>query len=406
MTARTRALEGVRVLDLGTITAGAATSVVLADFGADVLKVEWPGQPDPFRAWTQITSAQTADVNASPPFHTVNRNKRGVGVNLKSPEGREVLLRLAATVDIVVENFRQGVLDRLGIGFEELRRVNPRVILLSLTSQGTSGAVARYGSFGSTLDALGGLMSITGYGPEEPTWSSNNVNYPDQLVSFFAPGVALAALRQMRQTGEAIWVDFSQRESVTFSLGEAFATYSRTGTAPVPQGNRETGRTQGVYLSAHDDRWVAVSALAGTPADERLRVLVGASSDGDADAAIQRWVSVRTPDQAEGELRAAGIAASVVRNDAEVMADEQLAALDFFQPVHSVLGSTLHRGFTARLSQTPGRIESAAPDLGGDTIDVLRSAGYADEKITALQSANAIFIGNPAEAERMEELVP
>lgn len=397
-----RALDGVRVVDLGTITAGAATSVVLADFGADVVKVEWPGQIDPFRSWTQIASGQAADINSSPPFHTVNRNKRSVGINLKSEAGRAALLSLVADADIVVENFRRGVLERLGLSFDVLRGANPRVVLLSLTSQGVSGPVARYGSFGSTLDALGGLMSITGYGPDEPIWSSNNVNYPDQLVSFLAPGVAMAALREARSSGQAVWVDFSQRESVSFAMGEYFLDYAATGTAPTPCGNVDRNAVvSDVFRSRTLERWVAVTVReSNRGAVERL---VGLRDQYPLRDAIAEWVGAREAGEAELLLRQAGVAASVVRSAVDVLEDDQLAALDFFQPVDSHLGRTRQRGFAARLSATPGQIRRIAPNLGDHTVEVLVNSGYSIERVRQLNAEGAIF--DAKAASEVEEIV-
>ncbi|MBV8817264.1 MAG: CoA transferase [Acidobacteriaceae bacterium] len=406
MTTSNGALSDVRVLDLGTITAGAATSGVLADFGADVIKIEWPGQIDPFRDWTQIASSVATDYNASPPFHTVNRGKRSVGINLKSAEGRTLLVRLAARCDIVVENFRRGVLERLGLDFGSLREANPRIVLLSLTSQGVAGPDAKYGSFGSTLDALGGLMSITGYGPDEPLWSSNNVNYPDQLVSFLGPGAALAALRQARETGEAVWVDFSQREAVTFAVGEQFVRYACTGELPVPRENSASGTIQGVYESAVRDRWVAVSVPATDNQTKALLRAIGVSNVGEplpvadqVETMLGEWVRRHAPDAAEQQLRAAGCAVSAVRNAAEVLLDDQLDALGFFKPVESRIGSTLQRGYTARMSRTPGAIRTPAPDLGQHTREVLLTIGLSEPELAELNRAGVIFAPDLQSAE-------
>src|SRR4029453_11080690 len=117
-------------------------------------------------------------------FSVLGRNKRGVALDLKHPLGRAAFLRLAAVSDIVTENFRRGVMERLGISFETLSKVNPHLVMVSISSQGSGGPESAYGSFGSTLEALSGLMSITGYGPDRPVWSSSSVNYPDQVVPF------------------------------------------------------------------------------------------------------------------------------------------------------------------------------------------------------------------------------
>src|SRR5437762_984272 len=216
-------LRGVRIADLTIITAGASATQILGDLGADVIKVESARYPDPFRHWG-AGLAQPEGLerpwDASPPFNGVNRNKRGLSLDLKDPRGREAFLRLVAISDVVAENFRRGVMERLGLGFEILRQVKPDLIMVSLSSQGNDGPESGYGSFGSTLDALSGLMSITGYGPEAPVWSSNDVNYPDQVVSMFGAGLLLLGLRRRRLSGQGVYIDCSQRELVTSRKGE------------------------------------------------------------------------------------------------------------------------------------------------------------------------------------------
>jgi crotonobetainyl-CoA:carnitine CoA-transferase CaiB-like acyl-CoA transferase len=393
-------LHGVRVLDLGTITAGAATSCVFADFGADVIKVESIAHIDPFRAWRQVSSAAGSDdYDRSPPFHTVNRGKRSVGINLKTDRGRDLLLALVRSSDVVVENFRRGVLERLRLTYADLYSANPAIVLLSLTSQGVQGPESRYASFGSTLDALGGLMSVTGYDATTPRWSGNNVNYPDQLVSFLAPGVVLAALRQAESSGVGTWIDFSQREAVTFSLGEQVMAASISGVDPVPVGNRAHDFIQGVYPTVQDDKWVALSIKNDDTSWADLARVVGLDQSTPSltspelrwdahdqiDQGIARWTSRLEPAAIVRALNEAGIAASPVADAVEVLNDEQLTELGFFKEVETPLGVVKQRGFSARLSATPGSIRSHAPNLGEHTIEVLKERlAVADEIINGL----------------------
>ena len=161
-------LAGCRVLDLGIITAGAATSAVLADFGAEVIKVESPTYRDPFRRWLSDRPID-ADPNLSPFFRATNRGKLGLSLDLKQPLGRDAFLQLVRESDIVVENFRRGVLQKLGLDFETLRAANPRIILASISSQGEDGPEAGYVSYGSTLEAVAGLATTTGcFGARRP----------------------------------------------------------------------------------------------------------------------------------------------------------------------------------------------------------------------------------------------
>lgn len=406
------ALDHIRVADLGIITAGAATTQVLADFGANVIKVESSTYPDPFRQWTQVAANANgaADLNASPPFQTVNRNKRGVAINLKHPSGREAFLRLVAVSDVVVENFRRGVMERLGLGFEDLRAVKPDIVLVSLTSQALSGPESDFISFGSTLDALGGLMSVTGYDETNPRWSGTNVNYPDQLVSFLAPGVILAALRRRDATGEAVHVDFSQRESVTSLLGEYVLEYTKTGVVSRPQGNRDSvAAPQGVYPCAGEEQWLALSvaddeqwsslcAVLDLPAlaeDERLRTADGRRAMHDElDAQIAAATKGADKNRLAARLQAVGVSASPVLDAREVLEDPQLAALDFFQDAApGGFPSHRQRGFAAHLDVTPGTLRHPAPRLGEHTREVLgRLLGYSEDQIEQLAESGAITL--------------
>jgi crotonobetainyl-CoA:carnitine CoA-transferase CaiB-like acyl-CoA transferase len=403
------ALAHLRVLDLGMITAGAATSQILADLGADVIKIEAAGRPDPFRHWTQVASSASgqADLNASPPFQTVNRNKRSVALDLKHPEGRKVFLDMVAKSDIVVENFRRGVLDRLGIGFEDLRQVKPDIVLASLSSQGFEGPEAGYKSFGSTLDALGGLMSLTGYDAETPRWSGTNVNYPDQTVSFVAPGAILAAVRERDRSGEAIHVVLSQREVVSFLIGEYFVDADET--APrTPEGNLvEDFAPQGCYACAGRERWVALSvaddaqwtalcevlSLDKAAQDARYVTLEGRKAGAaDIDCIIASATAGWDRDELAACLAERGIAASAVLYADEILEDPQLGALDFFQDVESPsFPSHRQRGFCARFEVTPGCVRRPAPRLGEHSRQVLRElVGLGDAEIDRLTASGAL----------------
>lgn len=172
-------LGGIRILDLSIVTAGAGSTQLLGDLGADVVKVESMAHPDLFRHWTALTGAVGGSGDlASAPFRVVNRNKRGIDIDLRSDRGVETFLGLAAKCDVVVENFRRGVIERLGIGYDQLVKARPNIVLVSLSSQGATGPNAEFASFGSTLDALGGLMSMTGYSQERPTWSRKQGELP------------------------------------------------------------------------------------------------------------------------------------------------------------------------------------------------------------------------------------
>jgi benzylsuccinate CoA-transferase BbsF subunit len=226
-------LAGTRVLDLGIITAGASTSALLADLGADVIKVESSAYIDPFRTWDRGLGAPDW-WNRSRFFQFTNRNKRGLAIDLKHPKGKALFLDLVARADVVVENFRRGVLERLGLGWETLQARNPRLILCSITSQGECGPDAGAASYGSTLEANSGLSDLTRDARGVPLISGILLNYPDQIVSIYAAGIIAAAVMSQRRTGRGAHLDISQRELASFLIGDH--VLASTGGLPPPKG--------------------------------------------------------------------------------------------------------------------------------------------------------------------------
>ena len=261
-------LKGCRVLDLGIITAGAATSALLADLGAEVIKIESPSYRDPFRGWSG--SDQPEDERGF--FRFTNRNKVGASIELKRPEGREAFLRLVAQSDIVLENFRRGVMARLRLDYAQLRAVRPDIILASISSQGETGPDTNYVSFGTTLEAMAGLSWLTGYADGEPVPSGRDLNYPDQVVAIFAAGMVVTAWRHRCRTGEGAHLDLSQRELTSFLVGEAFAA---TPTQSARIGNADPSFALQECFRASDGIWVALSVLPGQVAS--LDRLIGPS---------------------------------------------------------------------------------------------------------------------------------
>ena len=388
-----QALKGIRVADLTIITAGACATQMLADLGAEVIKVESGIYPDPFRYWAGPTGADGEAPpdpwNWAPTFNMVNRNKQGVCLDLKHPRGRETFLKLVEVSDIVTENFRQGVMERLGIGYETLHEVNPKIIMLSLGSQGSTGPESRYGSYGSTLDALSGLMGITGYTGSHPIWSSGEVNYPDQVASIFGAGILLAAIRHRNRTGQGTYIDLSQREMMTTMIGEHILEYTVEGRMPVQQGNRHpTMAPNDCYRCAGENDWVAIS-VADNKEWRALCEVIGrtdlidddryrsshARSDNETSLrpAIEEWTSRRSKLDAMNTLQAAGVRAGAVLTGADMLGDPHLRARGYYQSIENVrAGQQTLRIAPYKLSKTPPQIQRPAPTLGQDTESVLR----------------------------------
>ncbi|WP_433274286.1 CoA transferase [Actinosynnema sp. CS-041913] len=382
-------LAGVVVLDLGTITAGAATGRLLADYGATVIKIEATARPDAFRVWPAPTAGDAEVTEESPLFESNNAGKLGITLDLKTSSGRAAMRRLVERSDVLIENFTVGVTHRLGVDYPTLREVNPRLIYLSLSSQGQSGPESGIRSYGSTLDLLSGLASITGYPGDHPMWSSADINYPDQLVSLFGAGlIAYCVTQDLRGT----YLDVSQRELVSWTLADRITEHLAAGTVPGPTGNRRPGSTpHDVYRCAGEDRWIALACR--TDAERAaLAALVGADRLADrparwwelnhdeVDAAISAWTRRRETGECLRELEQAGIPCAPVRTARERAEDPHFRRRRVFLD-----GSPRKKGYPLRLFGYEPPPPRPAPRIGEHNADVLdghrpgADAGFAAE---------------------------
>jgi crotonobetainyl-CoA:carnitine CoA-transferase CaiB-like acyl-CoA transferase len=392
-------LAGLTVLDFGTITAGAAATRLLADFGAKVIKIEWIDRPDTFRTWKLTASAadESGAMPMSPFFPSNNVGKLDVAIDLKTDRGRELVHALARCCDVLVENFRVGVTEKLGIDRETMHALNPALVYLSLSSQGQSGPESRNSSYGSTLDLLAGLASVTGYDAEQPMWSSSDVNYPDQIVSMFGAAAVVYGL-QTELPGS--YLDISQREVVSFTLGGEVAAFMADGLMSLPQGNRRPGRApHDTYPCLDDDSWVAIScedeaARAGLVTFVEHPEVTGAPPswwEQNQDL-VDEWISARTRamprDQVVAELRRLQVPAVPVLNAADRaerqrFVDRGVTIAGSNPPVKG-LPMVFHE-YRARPAQRP------APEIGTDTREVLSQVlGLSDAEIAELEAADVV----------------
>jgi crotonobetainyl-CoA:carnitine CoA-transferase CaiB-like acyl-CoA transferase len=331
-------LAGLRVVDLGWLTAGAASSTLLLDLGAEVIKVEGPGALDPFRDWAGAEPSSDW-WNRSPFFNFTNRGKRSVCLDLKDPRGVAVLLRLLEGADILVENWRRGVLAQFGLAPAMLRERFPRLIIASISSQGEDGPERDMVSFGSTLEATGGLAALTGHTNGEPVLTGRHINYPDQVVCLFAAGAIVAAVMQRDATGQGTHIDLSQRELTSFLLGEEL-----------------------------------LAAAAGVPS-ARL---------GNADVSDAAEDVVAGPD---------GFRARWAGGEAPVRDGPTLAAAPEFKAGSAILTDPEGRpakGTPWRFASRPPALERGCTPLGADNRAVLEAAGLAAEEIAALERAGVL----------------
>jgi crotonobetainyl-CoA:carnitine CoA-transferase CaiB-like acyl-CoA transferase len=408
-------LNDLRVVDFSAVTAGAGSTVVLADLGADVIKIESWDHPDSFRGGLGFTTGNPGDVVSTQeraplrgPFTTVNRNKRAICIDMKTGHGVEIVRRLVAISDVVVENFRRGVIERWGLGFDELVKLRKDIVLVSISSQGATGPNSVYGSFGSVLDALGGTASVTGYDVDTPRWSSNRVNYPDQLVSMYAPGLILAAVMRARARGEGCWIDLSQRELTTAVVGELLLERSITGIDPIPMGNQGLTGFEWVSPSSGDDEWLAISVQTYGQLDALCRVLdennpISESAFRSVEAHLKNlqemqqlltpWSSRHDKNSAARILQGIGIAAAPVNKSYELLDDPYLRSIDFYHEVELPNRSELERGFLVRFEEPKdaASIQRRAPYIGEHTTEVLTQLlDYSEAEVEAFKAEGVV----------------
>jgi crotonobetainyl-CoA:carnitine CoA-transferase CaiB-like acyl-CoA transferase len=375
----TRVLDGVTVLELGQVYNGPYCCLLLAHLGAEVIKIEPPGgEPARHRA-----------AKGEPyPFLLVNAGKQSLRLNLKAAAGRELFLRLAATADVVVENYRRGVLDKLGLGYEVLREVNPRLILARGRGFASAGPYRDLPAMDLTVQAMTGFMATTGFPDQAPVKGGGAVADFFGGVHLFA--AVLAALLQRGQAGRGQVVEVAMQDALLPSLTSNIGgLLESAGTLPQRTGNRHGGlaicpynvyrATDGwlAIFCATDRQWLALCGLMGRPdlaADSSLATNHGRTARMDeVDAIVEGWTSSRSRASGVQTLTAAGIPAAPVNDLAEVVSDPQIEAAGMLpRAAHPTMGSAPSFGNPLRLTDSPPRDLPAAPLLGADSRTVLQ----------------------------------
>jgi formyl-CoA transferase len=368
-------LDGVTVLELGTLIAGPHAARLLGDMGADVIKIEPPNRPDPIRTWGQ------AEVDGNRFYWTVHgRNKRAITLDLRSDRGREMFLRLADRADIIVENFRPGTLERLGIGPDVLLERNPRIVVVRVSGYGQTGPDASRAGYASVAEAASGLRYINGYPGQLPPRLSLSLG--DTLAGMFAAQGALAALYRRSVTGKGQVVDTSLLESCVAVQESAIADYDVGGVVRGPSGTRLDGiapsnlyptadGTHVIIAANQDSVFARLCAAMGQPelatdprfADHAAR---GRNQD-ELDALIGEWSVRFSADKLTDVLSEAGVVVGPVNTIAEVVADPHLQARGMIADHFDERAGRVVRGpgVVPQFSETPGRIRNAGPPEPG-----------------------------------------
>lgn len=399
-------LSNVRILDLTMVWAGPHATRLLADLGAEVIKIETAEHWDLLRALHQLPDDVPLPYNKSAFFNHNNRNKFGCTLNLKHPEGRALFLRLVAQSDVVIENFRTGVMEGLGLTFEALQAANPDIILVSLPAHGKSGPEAGYIAYGTHIEQLAGLVSLTGYEGGEPHRSG--ISYGDPIAGATAAAAVITALFYRRFSGEPVNVEVAQREAMMALIGEYIVGYSMNGIQPPLLGNRDTSMApHGVFPCAGEDAWVTIAVASDAEFEALCRVIGRPELVDDprfADVVsryrnqaaleplISEWTRPRSHHEAAALLQAAGVPAAPVFTVADLLADPHLRARGFFEPVaHPDAGIWDMDGPVWKLSRTPAHIRLPAPAYAEHNDYVFRYLlGLDDREIARLTEEGII----------------
>ena len=399
------ALEGIRVVDFGWAWAGAVCGQVLADFGAEVVKIESRTRLDPMRMGRPIIGDKP-DPEQNPIHSNVNRNKLSFTVNLKLPQGVELMRELVAKSDVVVENLSAGVLDRLGVGYENLRVVRPDIVMVSLPAASRTSALRTLRSYGPTISGLSGLDSLVGYEGEQPTGFQQNFGDPN--VGLHAAVAVLAALRHRRCTGQGQYIETGQLQAMLPMLGEAVADYVMNRRVRGPVDNRRAGfAPYGTYPSLGTDKWISIAAHSHEEWEALCRTIgrkdlvtderfvdsaARVRNRAELDRLIGEWSAGRDQHEAARTLQAAGVAAAPCLDVEGRFFDEHLQHREAYVPVlHPVLGSEYIFGIPWKFSVTPGKVARRAPMLGEHNDYILRDIlGFDRARIDELRSAGVL----------------
>jgi crotonobetainyl-CoA:carnitine CoA-transferase CaiB-like acyl-CoA transferase len=394
-------LAGLKVIELCHVMAGPTCGLMLADMGADVIKLEkMPGGDDTRRSVPPTVGDESAA------YLMMNRNKRGIAVDLKTEDGKAVLRRLLADADVMTENYRGGVMERMGFGYERLRRDNPKLIYCSISGFGRSGPYADRAGFDLVAQGMSGLMSITGEGPGRPPVK---VGAPvtDITAGVLAAMGILAALHHRARTGEGQMVDTSLFEAGIIHTYWQSAIALATGMAPGPMGSAhplnapyQAFQTRDGWITigaANQTNWLRLVEVLGVPqlADD-VRFATNPSRMqhlGELEAALAPYFRERGSAEWLELLERASVPAGPVLDVLQMHADEQTIAREMIVDTsHGKLGKVKTVGLPVKFSHTPGKVRRAAPVYGEHTREVLREHGFADAEIERMAKAGAIHL--------------
>ena len=399
MTDTPQSLAGLKVVELGTLIAGPFAARIMAEFGAEVIKIESPDGGDPLRKWRRLSQGPSLW------WYVQARNKKSVTVNLKHPEGRDIVLKLVAQADIVVENFRPGVLEKLGLGWKDLSALNPGLVMLRLSGFGQSGPMAQQPGFGAIGESMGGLRYVTGF-PDRPPVKTG-ISIGDSIAALWGVIGTLMALRHKEQNGgQGQVVDVALYEAVFAMMESLVPEFDVFGFIRERTGNVMPGITPSNTHTTRDSRHVAIGANGDAIFQRLMRTLGRHDLADDASladnagrdarreelyAVIDAWVARHDESEVLQTLAAAEVPASRVYSAADMMSDPQYLAREMLEAARLPDGKPFRiPGIVPVLSATPGRTEWIGPRLGEHTDAVLAELEYSAVAIARLRAEKVI----------------
>ncbi len=398
----TKPLEGLKVIELGQLIAGPFAGKFFSEFGAEVIKIE-PPEGDPLRKWRKLHQGTSLW------WYVQNRNKRSVTVDLRTPEGQEVVRRIGRDADVVIENFRPGTLEKWGLGYERLAAENPGLVMLRLSGFGQTGPYRDQAGFGAIGESMGGLRYVTGF-PDRPPVRPN-LSIGDALASLHGVVGVMMALHHRdanggRRSGRGQVIDVALYEAVFNMMEGALPEYDlfgeareRTGsnlTGIVPSNTYLTRDAQHVVIGANADsifrRLMKVIGREDLANDPSLADNAGRAKRGEElDAVIGKWTAKYDADDIVGTLNEARVPSGKIYSMADIARDAQYLARDMIRQVRLKDGTPLKvPGIVPKLSATPGDIEWSGPELGEHTATVLAAHGYSASEIAGLKERRVI----------------
>jgi benzylsuccinate CoA-transferase BbsF subunit len=408
-------LAGIRICDFTWVWAGPYCTLQLAHLGADVIRIETKTRPCVTRMLPPWPEGKFDSLNKSGYFNQYNQGKRSLSLNFKHPEAKEIAWQLIKQSDVVVNNFAAGVIEKMGFGYEAVRKVKPEIVMISLSGYGDTGPYKDYVAYGPAQVPLSGLSSLTGYKGWPPMHSG--FSYADPNAGVHGAFAVMAALYHRHRTGEGQYIDMSQWECAMDLLAEGILEYTMNGREPERSGNRDPQMApHGIFrcldlpekimdltidqwvsiICADDSEWVRLANAIGRPKlanDPRFQTLAARKQNEDElESIITAWTSTRHVAEVVKELQAANVAAAACADNKYISEDPNLNARHYFvERPHPEVGTRRHCGMPWRLSESACEVKAAAPCLGQHTEEVLTGLlGYSKSEYQTLKEKGAL----------------